>query len=229
MSTKTASLRIEELKDALRKEEAALAATITLSGELAAARLAENDFSCQMRVNLQNIAEATEGLEFLRKTRNSTPHQVQKRFLLDTQVQIEEENIRSLTVKGRELEQKLGQAKIARLAIEQRITEHPVYIAIRTRQRELIEQAAKVVESFFETTLDKWHRLMEIVSELDRSESNLIADAIPQLSAAGLPDVGPILRSFFQQAVPHSILQQIPHERSRAFREVQKLRDLKSR
>jgi hypothetical protein len=96
-------------------------------------------------------------------------------------------------------------------------------------QREMVEQAAKVVESFFETPLNQWHRLAEIVSKLDRSESSLIAGAIPQLRAAGLPDIEPILLSFFQQAVPHSILQQIPRERSRAFQEVQRLRDLRSR
>ena len=57
----------------------------------------------------------------------------------------------------------------------------------------------------------------------------MLGRAILELSATSLPDIQRILTSFFQQAVPHTILNAINHERARACQEVRRVREMASR
>lgn len=230
MSTSTSALRIEQLKTELRREEAALTAKKTLASELNEARAAEAEASRLERLNATNIAQATEGLELLRAERDTTPYQfVELREKKDNEFRIAQGNLLRLQAETPELAKKAHEKRSARAALEERIALHPVYKSIRERQRELAEQAVKLVESLFGTALDQWPRVLELISRTEQAENKLIAQSLPELSAAGLPEIGRVLTGFFQQAVPHSILGAIPHERKRAFLEIARVRESASR
>jgi cell fate (sporulation/competence/biofilm development) regulator YmcA (YheA/YmcA/DUF963 family) len=227
MSTSTSALRIEQLKTELRREEAALNAKKTLASELNEARAAEAEASRLERLNATNIAQATEGLELLRSERDTTPYQfVELRAKKDNEFKIAQDNLLRLQAEAPELAKKLAEKRSARAALEERIAAHPIYKSVRERQGELVEQAAKLVESLFETTLTQWPRVMDLISRTERAEDSLILASIPELSAVGLPEIGRVLNGFFQQAVPHAIFSAIPHERTRAFQEIARVRAL---
>lgn len=230
MSTSTSALRIEQLKTELRREEAALTAKKTLVSELNEARAAEAEASRFERLNATNIAQATEGLELLRAERDTTPYQfVELREKKDNEFRIAQGNLLRLQAETPELAKKAHEKRSARAALEERIALHPVYKSIRERQRELAEQAVKLVESLFGTALDQWPRVLDLISRTEQAENKLIAQSLPELSAAGLPEIGRVLNGFFQQAVPHSILSALPHERKRAFLEIARVRESASR
>jgi hypothetical protein len=230
MSTSMSALRIEQLKTELQKEEAALNATKTLASELNAARAAEAEASRLERVNALDIEKEIENLNVLRSARDTTPFQfVELRARKESEFKIAEGNLRRLQAETPELVKKLTEKRSARAALEERIAVHPIYKSVRERQRELVEQATKLVESLFDTTLNQWPRVLDIIEKTERAEDSTILASIPELSAAGLPEIGRVLHGFFQQAVPHTILSAIPHERTRAFQEIARVRALASR
>jgi len=230
MSTNIAALRIEQLKTELRKEEAALNQKNTLASELNAAHAAEVEASRLARLNATNITQAAEGLELLRSERDMTPYQfVELRAKRDNEFKNAQDDLLRLQAEAHELAKKLTEKRSARAALEERIAVHPVYKSVRERQRELVEQATKLVESLFDISLNQWPRVLDIIEKTERAEDSLILASIPELSAAGLPEVGRVLHGFFQQAVPHTILSAIPHERTRAFQEIARVRGLASR
>ena len=230
MSTSTSALRIEQLKTELRREEAALTAKKTLASELNEARAAEAEASRLERLNATNIAQATEGLELLRAERDTTPYQfVELREKKDNEFRIAQGNLLRLQAETPELAKKAQEKRSARAALEERIAAHPVYKSIRERQRELVENAIKLVESLFGTALDQWPRVLDIISRTEVAENNLIAQSLPELSAVGLPEIARVLNGFFQQAVPHAIVAVMLHERERAFHEIARVRGLTSR
>jgi hypothetical protein len=226
MSTTTAALRIEQLKQELRKEEAALIAKKTLASELNAAHAAEAEASRLVRINTTELEQGTANLELLRSERDTTPYEFSElRMKKSNEFNNAEHNLQLLQVAAPELAKKLQEKRSARAALEERIAARPIYKSIRERQRKLVEQAAKLVESLFETPLNQWPRVMDIISRTEGAEDSLILASIPELSAAGLPEIGRVLNGFFQQAVPHAILTAMPHERERAFREVARVRE----
>jgi hypothetical protein len=230
MSTSTSALRIEQLKQELRKEEAALTARKTVSSELTEAHAAEAEASRLARINTTSIEQATADLESLRAARDTTPYEFPElRTKKNNEFKNAEHNLRLLQVAAPELATTLKEKRSARVALEERIAGHPIYKSIRERQCELVEQAAKLIETLFETTLNHWPRVLDIIEKTERAEDSLISASIPELSAAGLPEIGRVLNGFFQQAVAHAILTAIPDEHARAFREISRVRDLASR
>jgi hypothetical protein len=230
MSTNMAALRIEQLKTELRKEEAALNQKNTLASELNVAHAAEVEASRLARLNATNITQAAEGLELLRSERDTTPYQfVELRAKKENEFKNAQDDLLRLQAEAPELAKKLAEKRSARAALEERISKHPIYKSIRERQRELVEQATKLVESLFGTALDQWPRVLDIISRTEQAENDLIAQSLPELSVAGLPEIARVLNGFFRQAVPHTILSAIPHERTRAFQEITRVRGLASR
>src|ERR1700733_1141911 len=230
MSTSISALRIEQLKTELRKEEAALSATKTLASELNAACAAEAEAVRLERVYALDIERLTSSLEFLRTERDAIPWQFEElRAKKNKEFKEAENNILRLQVEAAELAKKPHEKRLVRVALEEKIAAHPIYKGIRDRQRDLVEQAAKMVELLFESTLDHWPRVLDRIERAERAEDSLILASIPELIAAGLPEIGRVLHGFFQQAVPHTILSAIPHERTRAFQEIARVRGLTSR
>ena len=230
MSTNTTALRIEQLKQELRKEEAALTARKTLSSELTEARTAEAEASRLARINATNIKQAIADLESSRSARDTTPYEfAELRMKKDQEVKNAQDSLLRLQAEAPELAKKLAEQRSARAALEEQIAAHPIYKSFRERQCELVEQAAKLVESLFETTVKDWGRVFDIIERTERAENSLILASIPELSAAGLPEIGRVLNGFFQQGLPHAILSAIPHEHKRAFQEISRVRDLASR
>jgi hypothetical protein len=223
-------LRKEQLKAELASLEHEEQRKKTLASELTTAYAAEAEASRLERLNASNITQATEGLELLRSERDTTPFQFSElRAKKENEFKNAQNNLLRLQAETPDLAKKLTEKRSARAALEERIATHPIYQSIRERQRELVEQAAKLVESLFDTTLNQWPRALDIIEKTERAEDSLILASIPELSAAGLPEIGRVLHGFFQQAVPHTILSAIPHERTRAFQEIARVRGLASR
>jgi hypothetical protein len=230
MTATVAEMKIEQLKRELADAEAAQRVKKTLASELTEARAAEVEASRLARLNATNITQATEGLELLRSERDTTPFQfVELRGKKENEFKNAQDNLLRLRTEAPEVAKKLQEKRSARAALEERIALHPVYKSIRERQRELAEQAVKLVDSLFGTALDQWPRVFDLISRTEQAENKLIAQSLPELSAAGLPEIGRVLNGFFQQAVPHSILSALPHERKRAFLEIARVRESASR
>jgi len=219
-------LKVADLRKELASLEAAEQVKTTLASQLLKAETEENEATRAVRVNAGKIEDENRELANLRRSRDAAPQYTVPRDKAESQVRFKQESIRALTVESSNLEKTLGEKRSAREEVEKRIVTHPVYVAVRKQQADLVSEAAKVVESFFETPLSGWPRLAEIVSKLEQRENALIARAIPELSAAGLPDIRRILTSFFQQAVPQTILGTIDHERTRAFGEIGRIREM---
>jgi hypothetical protein len=222
-------MKVADLKRELATLETAEQAKTTIASQLAKAQTEENEAARLVHVNGLQIEEGNKGLADLRRSQASTPQFTIPRDKVESQIRFKEESIRALTVETGKLEKTLGEKRFTRVEAEKQIATHAVYQGVRKQQLALVNEAAAVVESFFETPLSGWPRLAEIVSKLEQRESALIARAIPELSAAGLPDIPRILNGFFQQAVPHTILGAIDHERTRAFQEVSRVREMASR
>jgi len=223
-------LRKEQLKAELASLEHEEQRKKTLASELTTAYAAEAEASRLERLNASNITQATEGLELLRSERDTTPFQFSElRAKKENEFNNAQDNLLRLQAETPELAKKLTEKRSARAALEERIAAYPVYKSVRERQRELVEQATKLVESLFGTALDQWPRVLDMIEKTERAEDSLILASIPELSAAGLPEIGRVLHGFFQQAVPHTILSVIPHERTRAFQEIARVRGLTSR
>jgi hypothetical protein len=228
MST-VAEMRIADLKRELTSLEVVEKSKATLLSQLTDAQAAENEAARLVHVNGLQIEEGNKELADLRRSQASTPQFTIPRDKVESQIRFKEESIRALTVEAGKLEKTLGEKRSTRVEAEKQIATHSVYQGVRKPQFALVSEAAAVIESFFETPLSGWPRLAEIVSKLEQRESALIARAVPELSAAGLPDIPRILNGFFQQAVPHTILGAIDHERTRAFQEVSRVREMASR
>jgi hypothetical protein len=230
MSTSTSALRIEQLKQEIRKEEAALTAKNTLASEVTAAATAEVEALRLVRINTTEIEQGTANLELLRSERDTTPYEFSElRLKKENEFKNAQETLFRLQARATELTKELQKKRLARMALEEQIATHPIYKSFRERQRELVEQATKLVESLFGTALDQWPRVLDIISKTERAEDSLISASIPELSAAGLPEIGQVLNGFFRQAVPHAILTAIPHERKRAFQGIASVRESASR
>lgn len=223
-------LRKEKLQAELATLEHEEQRTRTLASQLNAARAAEAEASRLARVNTTEVERWTSGVEFLRTERDTTPWQFEElRAKHNKEFREAENNLFRLQADAPELATKAHEKRLERIALEGRIATHPVYKSIREQQRELVEKAAKLVESLFESTLDHWPRLLDTISKTEQAESSLILRSIPELLAAGLPEISRALNGFFQQGVPHTIYAAIPHERKRAFQEIARVRDLASR
>jgi hypothetical protein len=222
-------LKVADLRKELATLEAEAAAKTTISSQLVAAQAAENEATRAVRVNAKKIEDENLELTNLRRSRDAAPQYSVPRDKIESQIRFKQEEIRSLTVETSNLEKTLGEKRSAREEAERQIATHPVFVAIRKQQADLVSEAATVVESFFDTPLKGWLRLAEIVAKLEQRENDLISRSIRELSAAGLPDIPRILTSFFQQAVPLIILNAIDHEQRRAFQEVRRVREMASR
>jgi hypothetical protein len=230
MTATVAEMKIQQLKRELADAEAAQQAKKTIASELTEARAAEAEASRLVRINATSIEQATADLESLRAARDNTPLEFgELRAKKSNDFKNAEDNLRLLQVAAPELAKKLQEKRLARMALDERIAAHPIYQGIRKRQRELVEQAAALVSSLFETTVSYWSRVLDLIDRTEQAENDLISQSMPDLSAAGLPEISPVLRGFFQQAVPHRIVTAIPEERACAFREIARVRDLVSR
>ena len=221
-----AELKVADLKNELASLEAAEQAKTTLASQLLKAETDENEATRAVRVNAGKIEDENRELANLRRSRDAAPQYTVPRDKAEGQVRFKQESIRALMVEASNLEKKLDEKRLERKNVEMQIATHPVNVAVRKQQADLVSEAAAVVESFFETPLSGWPRLAEIVSKLEQRENALIARAIPELSAVGLPDIRRILTSFFQQAVPQTILGTIDHERTRALGEIGRIREM---
>lgn len=230
MTATVAEMKIQQLKRELADAEAAQQVKKTIASELTEAAAAEAEASRLARINATSIEQATADLESLRAARDNTPFEFgELRAKKSNEFKNAEDNLRLLQVAAPELAKELQKKRLARMAIEETIAAHPIYQGIRKRQRELVEQAAKLIESLFETTLNQWPRILDLVEKTEEAENDLISHSMSELSAAGLPEISPVLRGFFQQAVPHTIVAAIPHERTHAYQEIARICDLASR
>jgi hypothetical protein len=224
MCTSTSALRIEQLKQELRKEEAAVTATKTLASELAEADKAVNEGQRQVRVNKARIAEEVAVLEGLSKEGALIPQGMSGvRVNHDLKTQRVNQSIHELTVESDRLAGELSKKEYAFGKIEKKIAEHPVYRAVRQKQRELVAEATKLASTLLQLPLSDMSPALNEISVLAEAEGRLINNALGTLRENGLPDLRRLLVSFTQRVTPLAVLDVLPgivKENREAIRQV---------
>ena len=188
-------------------EEAEKPKATTVIAELAKARTAIDDAERRLNLNAARKNDVITRLEnFQLRAACSIGPALQK---VQSQIALEETEIRSLTAQRAQIEDGLRgyRSKIASLL--EKAEGHPIYAAVRAEQATLFVQAVEIAKSAWTAPVLEVHKFTAKLVRLAQTETEFVSSCLPEIRAAGLPDITPRLPAVIERLVPSFITEQI--------------------
>jgi hypothetical protein len=202
---------ISELKiGALRKEISALEEAgrvkTTPASELAAAHAAIDGAERLLNLNSARRNDVEAVLENFQKTARGLIGPALEK--VKYKIALQENEIRALTAErdGIETDLRAHRATLGRLTAN--IEAHPVYQKIWVKQAELILQATEIAKASWIAPLNTVHKLISKLEHLSTTESRFLSSCVPEIRAAGLPDISPKLSNLIVRISPSFIAEE---------------------
>jgi hypothetical protein len=228
-STSTIALKVADLKKELQRAEAEAVAKTTPLSRLRDAEADLNEARRKLAINEAQGAELVTAHERAVTYRNSLHPNLERRAAANGAAAKLEGDIHAMQVEREKLETEVRSKQQGVFIAKNAIAEHPVYIEVRERQRQLVAEAARVVDSIFQTPLYLVSRVIEEAETLAQRESSLIGGSVRELVPLGLPEVPRLLTTFFGQTIPHQLISSVLAQKGGVLSEIERLRELAER